>query len=82
MDLEFSDLRSALTTCKSMHHHSALDVWILTDFAKLKKLLVSPVTILDEPANERFQKQAIVNENQHLLYTEEWQLFGSELAKA
>lgn len=42
-------------------------VWILTDFAKLKKLLASLVTMLDESANERFLKQAIVNENQHLL---------------
>lgn len=40
---------------------------ILTDFAKLKKLLVSPVTMLDEPANEGFPNQAIASEKQHLL---------------
>lgn len=38
--------------------------WILTDFAKLKKLLVSPVTMLDEPAKGRLPSQA--HENQSL----------------
>ena len=38
--------------------------WILTDFAKLKKLLVSPVTMLDEPAKGRLLSQA--HENQSL----------------
>lgn len=54
--------------------------WILTDFAKLKKLLVSPVTMLDEPASGRFPNQG--NENQHLLLCmEEWQLSGPELSR-
>lgn len=58
-------------------------VWILTDFAKLKKLLVSPVTMLDEPASGGFPNQAIANEYQHLLlYMEDWQLFGPELSRA
>lgn len=34
--------------------------WVLTDFAKLKKLLVSPVTMLDEPENGRFPKSLLM----------------------
>lgn len=72
------------TTCKSPHRHKYIRrARILTDFAKLKKLLVSPVTMLDEPAKGRFPNQAIANENQHLLiHMEEWHLFGPELSRA
>jgi hypothetical protein len=54
------------TTCKSVLTTSS-QAQVLTDFAKLKKLLVSPVTMLDEPANERFPSQVIVHESQDIL---------------
>ena len=52
------------TACQAPHHPRTLDARILTDFAKLKKLLVSPVTMLDEPAEGRLLSQA--HENQSL----------------
>ena len=56
---------------------------ILTDFAKLKKLLVSPVTMLDEPTNGRSPHQVTANENQHLLLCiKEWPLLGPQLSRA
>lgn len=57
--------------------------WVLTDFAKLKKLFVSPVTMLEEPENGRFPNQATANENQDLLLCmEEWQLLSPEWSRA
>ncbi len=47
---------------------------ILTDLAKLKKLFVSPVTILDDPAQEQretFQLQSAL-ENTFFVETQKW----------
>lgn len=73
-----------LTTHKSTRQRGAMiHAQVLTDFAKLKKLLVSPVTMLDEPADERVPSQALVNGNwHHLLHMERRQLSGAQLAKA
>lgn len=82
------DLGYRVKSLDGRAHNMQITAWpkhvqcaqILTDFAKLKKLLVSPVTILDEPANGRFPSQAIANENHHLLlHMEEWQFCGQEL---
>lgn len=82
------DLVHRVKSLDGRAHNMQITAWpehgrraqILTDFAKLKKLLVSPVTKLDEPANERFPSQAIANENQYLLlHMEEWQFFGQEV---